>query len=76
MILRRGSGAISTCLKTQAAAPANQGILQERIAKYCNCYALALADIINGQDYEAMVAGQISESLRDKIKRASALCAD
>jgi hypothetical protein len=67
-------GAIDTCLKTQTATPANQGISQERIAKFCNCYARAIADIINGQEYEAAVAGQASESMRGKVKTAIAVC--
>jgi hypothetical protein len=67
-------GAINTCLKTQTAAAENQGISQDRIAKFCNCYARAIADIINGQEYAALVAGQVSETFRAKIKRSSDLC--
>jgi hypothetical protein len=67
-------GAIISCLKTQTAAPANQGVSQERIEKFCNCYARALADVVNGQEYEAMVAGEILESFRDKAMRSRALC--
>jgi hypothetical protein len=69
-------GAIDTCLKGQTAASANQDISQERIVKFCNCYARALADIINGQEYEDAIAGQATESLRGKVNRASALCAE
>jgi hypothetical protein len=68
------NGAIGTCTKTQTAAPANQGVSQERIVKFCNCYARAIADIINGQEYEAMVAGQTPDSLRGKVKTATDLC--
>jgi hypothetical protein len=68
-------GAINTCLKTQTAAPENQGISQDRIVKFCNCYARAIADVINGQEYEALVAGQVPESFGGKVKTASTLCA-
>jgi hypothetical protein len=60
--------AIISCLKTH---PANQS--QDRIEKFCNCYARKLADVINGQEYEAMVAGEVLESLRDKLM-SSAPC--
>jgi hypothetical protein len=31
----------------------------------------AIADVVNGQEYEAMVAGQLLESFREKAKTAS-----
>jgi len=68
-------GGINTCLKTQAAAAENHGLSKDRIARFCTCYARAIADSINGQEYEALIAGQVSESFRDKAKSASALCA-
>jgi hypothetical protein len=48
----------------------------QKVQKYCICWAGAVADIINGQEYEALAADQLSDSLRDKIKRAGALCLD
>jgi hypothetical protein len=58
----------------QIAAPESQGISQDRLAKYCTCYARAVADIINGQEYEALAAGQMPESFRGNAKTASAIC--
>jgi hypothetical protein len=46
----------------------------QKAQKYCICYAGAVADIINGQEYEALAADQLSDSLREKMKRAGALC--
>ena len=63
-------GTNDSCLN---AAAENNDHSQE-VKKYCICYAGAFADIINGQEYEALVAGQISDSLRDKVKRAAASC--
>ena len=67
-------GAIDYCTKTQTAAPANQGASQERIVKFCNCYARAIADIINGQEDEDMVAGHAPDSLRGNVKASTDLC--
>jgi hypothetical protein len=55
-------------------AAAEHNDRSRKVQKYCFCYAGAVADIINGQEYEALAADQLSDSLRDKIKRAGALC--
>ena len=67
-------GSVGTCIKTQSAAPTNAGYSQDRIARFCNCYARAIADAVNGQEYEAMIAGQLTDSFREKANRSSALC--
>ena len=55
-------------------AAAEHNDRSRKVQKYCICYAGAVADIINGQEYEALAADQLSDSLRDKMKRAGALC--
>jgi hypothetical protein len=49
-------GVINTCVKTQTAA-ADQSVSQDQIALFCKCYARALADVVNGQEYEARWIG-------------------
>jgi hypothetical protein len=65
---------MNSCIKTQIAAPENKGISQELITKFCSCYARAMADIINGQEYEALAAGEITDTFRKKVNSSSALC--
>jgi hypothetical protein len=64
----------NSCIKTQTAAAENKDISQDQIDKFCICSARAMADIINGQEYETLAAGQMSESFRAKVNRSSALC--
>jgi hypothetical protein len=64
----------NSCIKTQIAAPQNQGFSQELITQFCSCYARAIADIINGQEYESLAAGEIADTFRKKVSSSSALC--
>ena len=67
-------GGVDTCLKTQTAAPENRNLSQDQIIKFCGCYARAVADVVNGLEYEAIVNGKILDSFRGKAKNASLLC--
>lgn len=67
-------GTIDTCLKTRLAAPESRTIPQDRIVRFCDCYARAIADVVNGEEYEAMIKGQALGTFRDKVRAATAVC--
>jgi len=51
-----------------------QGITYAPMVAFCNCYALALADSITREEYDALSAGQISDSLHKKLREIGGYC--
>ena len=41
---------------------------------FCTCYARALADVISGDEQQALAAGQITDTLHRKLRRIGAEC--
>jgi hypothetical protein len=60
-----------SCLETQNASPANKFISRVRLARFCNCYATALADTVTAPEVEAMAKDQATDSLRQKAQTAT-----
>jgi hypothetical protein len=73
-------GAESACVKAQTAASENRAVVTEAIARFCFCYARALADIINADEFQALtpvIAGQsnkIPPSFLEKVKASQTIC--
>jgi hypothetical protein len=70
------SGSYRTCLERQRASAENANLSTPELGAFCLCYGRALADAVNGADYEALMggAGQLSESFVKKTQVASAIC--
>jgi hypothetical protein len=66
--------AAGSCIKKYIDSPETKAVAQDVIVKSCNCYARALADIINAQEFEALASGEMPDSLLKKADRASKLC--
>jgi hypothetical protein len=60
--------------------PENRGVSYERITNFCNCYARALADVINTKEFEALtpvLAGEsknVPASFLGKIRASETIC--
>ena len=68
------SGTYGTCLTRQKSAPENASRSVAEMGAFCLCYGRAIADAINGQEYEALIGGQITESFTRKAQVASNIC--
>ena len=51
-----------------------QGMSYGPMVEFCTCYAQALADVISGDEQQALAAGQITDSLHKKLRRIGAEC--
>jgi hypothetical protein len=68
-------GWVEGCLKTKIGAPENQAVSYERIASFCNCYAHAVADVINTQEFETLAQSKnASASLLEKMRASTTIC--
>jgi hypothetical protein len=63
-----------SCLETQSASPANKSISRERLTRFCDCYATALADTVTAPEIDAMSKNQAADSLRQKAQAATMQC--
>ena len=73
-------GGFDSCVKLQTNAPENHAISPEKIASFCMCYARAIANSINGEEYEAMTPVMVGKSktlpasFLSKVKAAQLIC--
>lgn len=67
-------GAYRTCLEKQRAAAENATLSTPELGAFCLCYGRALADVINGADYEALTAGKLSDGFAEKQRLAGNVC--
>jgi len=51
-----------------------QGMSYGPMADFCACYAQALADVISGDEQQALAAGHITDTLHKKLRRIGAEC--
>jgi hypothetical protein len=68
------SGAYRICLEGARRAPENANLPPPVLGAFCLCYGRALADVINGAEYEALTRGTISESFSKKTETAITVC--
>lgn len=68
------SGSFPSCLENQRRFAENAGNSTSLLGGFCLCYGRAIADAVNGAEYEAMLAGQIIDSFAKKAQFASNLC--
>ncbi len=70
------SGAYRSCMKKQRSSAENASLSTPELGAFCLCYGRALADAINGADYEALIAGadKLPESFLKKTQVASTIC--
>jgi hypothetical protein len=71
--MRADGAAREAFLKSQSEG-CRQGIAYGPMVEFCQCYALALAQIITGEDYAALAAGQISDGLHKKLRTIGSEC--
>jgi hypothetical protein len=50
-------GTYRTCLERQRASAENSSLTTPELGAFCLCYGRALADAINGAEYEALMLG-------------------
>jgi hypothetical protein len=68
-------GWVEGCLKTQIEAPENRAVSYERIAIFCNCYARAVAVVINTREFETLAKSKnASASLLEKMRASTTIC--
>jgi hypothetical protein len=63
-----------SCVESQTASPANKSIPRDRIVRFCNCYAKAVADTVTPEEVDAMGKGQAPDTIQKKAQAASAQC--
>ena len=51
-----------------------QGIAYGPMVEFCQCYALALAQVITGEENAALAGGQISDTLHKKLRVIGSEC--
>src|SRR5262245_6643647 len=56
------SGSYGTCLERQRAFAENANLSTTQLVIFCKCYARALAEMINGAEYEALMLGKLIDS--------------
>jgi hypothetical protein len=71
--MRADGAAREAFLKSQSEG-CRQGIAYGPMVEFCQCYALALAQIITGEEYAALEADQISDSLHKKLRIIGSEC--
>lgn len=67
-------GTYRTCLEKQRRAAENATLSTPELGAFCLCYGRALADVINGAEYEALAAGKLPDSFVEKGHVASNIC--
>jgi hypothetical protein len=67
-------GTYRTCLEKQRAAAENATLSTPELGAFCLCYGRALADVINGAEYEALAAGKLSDGFAEKQRLAGNVC--
>jgi hypothetical protein len=67
-------GSYRTCLEKQRAVAENASLSTPELGAFCLCYGRALADAINGAEYDALTVGQLPESFVRKTQVASNIC--
>jgi hypothetical protein len=68
------SGSYGACLEKQRGSAANASLSGPEIGAFCLCYGRALADAIDGADYEALIIGTLSEGFLKKTQLSSTIC--
>jgi hypothetical protein len=53
-------------LEKQRAGAENATLSTPELGAFCLCYGRALADVINGAEYEALAAGKLSDGFAEK----------
>ena len=71
--MRADGPAREAFLKSQTEG-CRQGIAYGPMVEFCQCYAVALADSISGEENAALAAGQISDSLHKKLRIIGSRC--
>jgi hypothetical protein len=71
--MRADGPAREAFLKSQTEG-CRQRIAYGPMVEFCQCYALALAEIITEDENAALTAGQISESLHKKLRIIGSQC--
>jgi hypothetical protein len=71
--MRADGAAREAFLKSQAEG-CRQGIAYGPMVEFCQCYAVALAQIITGEESAALATGQISDSLHKKLRIIGSEC--
>jgi len=71
--MRADGAAREAFLKSQSEG-CRQGIAYGPMVEFCQCYAVALAQIITGEESAALAAGQISDSLHKKLRIIGSEC--
>jgi hypothetical protein len=67
-------GIYRTCLKEQRAASENASLSTPELGAFCLCFGRAIADVINGAEYEALTAGKPPGSFVEKQHLAANVC--
>src|SRR6266404_1002446 len=67
-------GTYRTCLEKQQAAAENATLSKPELGAFCLCYGRAIADVINGAEYEALAAGKVPDGFADKQRLAGNIC--
>src|SRR6266851_4021029 len=67
-------GTYRTCLEKQRAAAENRTLSAPMVGAFCLCYGRAMADAINGAEYEALATGKLPDSFVEKGRVASNIC--
>ena len=70
----RADGAARQAFLQSQSEGCRQGIAYGPMADFCQCYALALADIITGEEYAGLTTNQISDSLHKKLRIIGSEC--
>jgi hypothetical protein len=67
-------GMYGTCLTQQRAAFENASLSTPELGAFCLCYGRAIADVINGAEYEALTGGKPLDSFIEKQRRSANIC--
>ena len=67
-------GSYRSCLERQKTTPENASLSVPELGAFCLCYGRAIADIINGAEYEALALGKIPDSFSQKQVNAGNIC--
>jgi hypothetical protein len=67
-------GVYRTCIKEQRASTENVSLSTPELGAFCLCFGRALADAINGAEYEAIVSGRLPDSLGAKQLLSANVC--
>jgi hypothetical protein len=68
------SGAYGSCFEKQKGVSANSSLSDATLGSFCLCYARAIADALNGSEYEAIGLGRTPPTLTEKAQVATKIC--